>query len=164
MFTYHSRQLLHYISISMLQAQSSFWEQGRQGESMFQGLGEDGEPPVAQVQLRSTADHIFLMASSNRQRNMNEQNEHVACLLVCTFYWVERPVIYSKLYSVVHAKSLHSCPTLFVTLWTVASTHGIFLARILEWVASPSSRGSSWIKTEEVMTLGWQCILLTEKG
>ena len=33
---------------------------------------------------------------------------------------------------------------LFVTLWTVGfSVHGILQARILEWVAMPSSRGSS---------------------
>ena len=37
---------------------------------------------------------------------------------------------------------------LFATLWTVAhqpplSVHGIVQARILEWVAVPSSRGSS---------------------
>ena len=36
---------------------------------------------------------------------------------------------------------------LFVTLWTVAhqdsSVHGMLQARILEWVAMPSSRGSS---------------------
>ena len=36
---------------------------------------------------------------------------------------------------------------LFVTLWTVAppgsSVHGILQARILTWVATPSSRGSS---------------------
>ena len=36
---------------------------------------------------------------------------------------------------------------LFVTLWTVAHQaplHGILQARILEWVAMPSSEGSSW--------------------
>ena len=34
---------------------------------------------------------------------------------------------------------------LFTSLWTVASSvHGILQARILEWVAMPSSRGSSW--------------------
>ena len=32
---------------------------------------------------------------------------------------------------------------LFVSLWTVTSVHGILQARILEWIASPSSRGSS---------------------
>ena len=42
-----------------------------------------------------------------------------------------------------------SCVWLFVTLWTLSSppgssVHGIFQARILEWVAMASSRGSSW--------------------
>ena len=47
----------------------------------------------------------------------------------------------------VQAKLLQLCP--FATPWTVArpsgfSVHGILQARILEWVAMPSSRGSSW--------------------
>ena len=33
---------------------------------------------------------------------------------------------------------------LFVTPWTVSSIHGIFQARVLEWVAISLSRGSSW--------------------
>ena len=43
--------------------------------------------------------------------------------------------------------SLLSCVRLFVTSWTVAFqallSMGILQARILEWVAMPSSRGSS---------------------
>ena len=42
--------------------------------------------------------------------------------------------------------SCFSCVQLFVTLWTIAcqsSVHGILQARILEWVASPSSVGST---------------------
>ena len=38
-----------------------------------------------------------------------------------------------------------------VTIWTVApgsSVHGIFQARILEWVAMPFSRGSSWSRDQ----------------
>ena len=39
---------------------------------------------------------------------------------------------------------------LFVTLWTVAppgsSVYGIMQARLLEWVAMPFSRGSSWTR------------------
>ena len=42
---------------------------------------------------------------------------------------------------------LFSCVQLFVTLWTVAHqaplSMGVLQARILEWVAMPSSRGSS---------------------
>ena len=47
----------------------------------------------------------------------------------------------------VYAQSLHLC----LTLWDPMdcsppgfSVHGILQARILEWVAMPSSRGSSW--------------------
>ena len=41
---------------------------------------------------------------------------------------------------------LHSRVQLFATLWTVAhqAPLSIFQARILEWVAISSSRGSSW--------------------
>ena len=37
-----------------------------------------------------------------------------------------------------------SCVQLFATLWTGFSVRGIFQARILEWIAISSSRGSSW--------------------
>ena len=45
-----------------------------------------------------------------------------------------------------HAKSLQLCPVLCDTMDYSppgASVHGILQARILEWVAMPSSRGSS---------------------
>ena len=46
----------------------------------------------------------------------------------------------------VHAKSLQFCPTLCdpVDCWPGTSAHGILQARILEWVAMPLPRGSSW--------------------
>ena len=47
---------------------------------------------------------------------------------------------------VVCAKSFQSCPTRFHPMDKrpqVSSVHGILQARILEWVAMPSSRGSS---------------------
>ena len=46
----------------------------------------------------------------------------------------------------VHAKSLQSCPTLWNSMDSSppgSSVHGILWARILEWVAMPSSKGSS---------------------
>ena len=46
-----------------------------------------------------------------------------------------------------HASSLQSCPTLWNSMdcsSPSSSVHGILHARILEWVAMPSSRGSSW--------------------
>ena len=45
------------------------------------------------------------------------------------------------------AKSLQSCPALCHPIDRSpagSSVHGILLARMLEWVAMPSSRGSSW--------------------
>ena len=46
------------------------------------------------------------------------------------------------------AKSLQSSPTDSATLWTIvyrpdSSVRGILQARILAWVAMPSSKGSS---------------------
>ena len=46
----------------------------------------------------------------------------------------------------VHAQVLHLCPALYDPKdcsLSDSSVHGIFLGRILEWVAMPSSRGSS---------------------
>ena len=46
----------------------------------------------------------------------------------------------------VHVKSLQSCPTLCDPMdhnLPGSSAHGILQVRILEWVAMPSSRGSS---------------------
>ena len=50
-----------------------------------------------------------------------------------------------------HAKLLQSCLTLWDPMdWSLpgASVHGIFQTRILEWVAMPSSRGSSWLRDQ----------------
>ena len=50
-----------------------------------------------------------------------------------------------------------SCVRLFATPWNVAhqaplSAHGIFQARILEWVAISSSRGSSWSRDQNCVS------------
>ena len=53
----------------------------------------------------------------------------------------------SSLNSDVHAQSLQSCLTLHGPMdcsLPTSSVHRIFLARILEWIAMPSCRGSSW--------------------
>ena len=47
------------------------------------------------------------------------------------------------------AQPFQSCPTLCDTMDCSSpgsSVHGILQARILEWVAMPSSRGSSWLR------------------
>ena len=46
-----------------------------------------------------------------------------------------------------HVQSLQSCPTLWDPMdcsLLASSVHGILQARILEWAAMPSSRGSFW--------------------
>ena len=56
---------------------------------------------------------------------------HLACVCVCVCVRV-------------HAKSLQSCLTLYESVDCSppgSSVHGILLARIVEWVAMPSSRG-----------------------
>ena len=59
-----------------------------------------------------------------------------------------------------HAKSLQSCPTLCDSMNCSppgSSVHGILQARILEWVAIPSSRGSSQGSNLHVLCLlHWQ--------
>ena len=55
--------------------------------------------------------------------------------------------------------SCFCCVWLFVIPWTVVcqvSVHGILWARILEWVAMPSSKGSSWPNPRLLHLLLWQ--------
>ena len=55
-------------------------------------------------------------------------------------------ISFRPLCACVHAKSLQSCPTLCDPRECSPpgnSVHGILLVRLLEWVAMPSSRGSS---------------------
>ena len=63
------------------------------------------------------------------------------------FVWVHWVLIFLKKWFgkdyQICLKVLVSRVCLFLSLWTVTSVHGILQARILEWVASPSSRGSS---------------------
>ena len=55
-----------------------------------------------------------------------------------------------------HAKLLQSCPALCNTMdynLPVSTVHGIFQARILKWVAVPSSRGSSRLRDWTLISL-----------
>ena len=70
---------------------------------------------------------------------------------------------HTKLCLVYCAKSLQSCPTLcnpVVCSSPGCSVHGILQARILQWVAMPSSRASSqhkdWIPISPVSCIGKQ--------
>ena len=57
---------------------------------------------------------------------------------------------YSTQHVCMHAKLLHSCPALCIPMdcSPPGSVHGILQARILEWVAMPSSRGSSQLRDQ----------------
>ena len=99
---------------------------------------------------------------------MNTQCLYIVCI---HYVYVYTPTyiiyIYIYIYSVciptcvnIHGSMCAQSPNhlwLFVTPWTVAppgsSVHGILQARILQWVAMPSSRASSPPK-------GWRWILL----
>ena len=68
------------------------------------------------------------------------------------------------MHACMHAKSLHSCPTLCDPIdcspWA-SSVHGMLQARILEWVAMPFSRGSSrsrdqtWVSCDSCIAGGF---------
>ena len=62
------------------------------------------------------------------------------------------PVSFIMTKKVERGKCSLSLVQLFVNPWTCSlpgsSVHGIFQARILEWIAMPSSRGSSWSMIE----------------
>ena len=66
---------------------------------------------------------------------------------VCLILWVfpDRKIkgVKNHAISYLSAKLLQSCRTLWDYSLPDSSVHGIFQARIVEWVAMPSSRGSS---------------------
>ena len=66
-----------------------------------------------------------------------------------TLPWIRmwRMALLVYVYMYVRSKPLQSCPTPCDAMHCSppgSSVHGILQARILEWVAMPSSRGSSW--------------------
>ena len=98
-----------------------------------------------------------VVLTSTIQQNESVIHIHIPTpffLFPSTEHWVELPVLYSRFSLVIYficacvcAKSLQSCPTLCdptVCNTPGSSVHGILQARILEWVAMPSSRESSW--------------------
>ena len=65
---------------------------------------------------------------------------HLCSLALCF------QVLAFTLLACVHAKSLQSCPIFCDPMdWSLpdSTVHGILQARLLEWIAMPSSRGSS---------------------
>ena len=68
------------------------------------------------------------------------------------------------LFNMATAKSLQSCPTLCNPMDCSPpgfSVHGLLQARIVEWIAMPSSRGSSWPRDQaHVSYVSWAGSLL----
>ena len=56
----------------------------------------------------------------------------------------ERQILYDITHACMHVQSLQSCLTLRDPVDRSPPVHGVLQARILEWVAMLSSRGSSW--------------------
>ena len=90
--------------------------------------------------------------SRMRQRLSSNNNSFCACNSVFNqsylfkMNWVQNQLQYQLFFlCVLHAKS--SCVQLFAVIWSIdlqaPLPMGILQARILEWVAMPSSRGSS---------------------
>ena len=80
------------------------------------------------------------------------------CLLVCSQSSLPFPGITLGYSLALRAKSLQSCPTLCDPMDCIppgSSAHGILQARILEWVAMPSSRVSSPPGDRTRMSLAW---------
>ena len=80
-----------------------------------------------------------------------------------SFEWSLSPLdhIFVLVSAGVHAKSLQLCPTLCDTMAHSppgSSVHGILQARILDWVATPSSRGSSRPTFSYISCIGWQVL------
>ena len=62
----------------------------------------------------------------------------------------------STFVAVCSAQSLQSCPALCHPMGSSlpgSSVHGICQARILEWIAMPSSRGSSWPRDQTCVSM-----------
>ena len=90
-----------------------------------------------------------------------------ACPLLAAALWVGKekitPVHYwtSRWQVRESYKLLPSCPTLCNPMdhsLPGSSVNGILQARILEWVAMPSSRGSSWLKDQAPVCYVWPAL------
>ena len=79
----------------------------------------------------------FCLLSESLLYNLKEINKHTTGTFI---HFISRRCVY------MHAKSLQSCPTLCKPMdcsLPSSSVHGIVQAGILEYIAMPSSRGSS---------------------
>ena len=117
--------------------------------------------PLANSYFPSLYLFIFIIL-----RMLHKRNHSVWDLLWNQFFftWYNALESHSSccIHACMHAKSLQLCPTLcnpMDRIPTGSSVHGILHARILEWVAMPSFRGSSWSRDQNcisfVSCIGW---------
>ena len=143
-----------------------------------------GAHPWLQNQLLVELSHLtffqngYIKGLSPCFENRTYYFESVILLFVCIHIFLAVPSMYPCRVSTavrevpVCAKLLQSCPTLCEPMDYSppgSSVHGILQARILEWAAMPSSRGSSqprdWTGVSYVSCIGRQglfvCLFLT---
>ena len=83
-----------------------------------------------------------------------DSDYHILSFYINTYH--KYICVYICIY-VLYAKLLQSCPTLCNAMdcsLSVSSVHGIFQARILEWVAFSFSRGSSQARDQNLISSG----------
>ena len=95
-------------------------------------------------------NHLSITNHLSSSIYINKWKKSIVLVWITKYGYQTREVIYGwqrKLESAVPKW----CP-LFESSWTVAyqasSVHGILQARMLEWVALPSSRGSFWLRNQ----------------
>ena len=107
-----------------------------------------GRPGVLQSMGSQRVRHDWVI-KLKLDKSQAQRNNGPSELAVCWQYWD----MWLSPYVCVCARSLQSCPTLGDPLdcsLPGSSVHEILQARILEWVAMPFSRGSSWCRIEPV--------------
>ena len=135
----HQKMYIHiWVRLSMQFSRQEYWS----------GLPfpSPGDLPNLGIELGSPAlAGRFFTVWATREAHVHIYSIPIYVLSVNWLFWYLYLCLYS--YACMHAKSLRSCPTLCdptVCSPSGSSVHGILQARILEWVAMPSSKGSSW--------------------
>ena len=109
------------------------------------------KPRTHVLRLLLTPDNIYKRRNFISVQQVNvyttyytHKNTQYVCVCAHT-YTYHTCYLYMYIYAAAAAKSLQSCPTLCdpMDCSLPGSIHGIFQARILEWVAISFSRGSS---------------------